>query len=76
MLNEVIYLFFKLGAKNAWRNLARSLLAIISMGFASAFLAYVLTLGRGYSQGAGQPLRQMLGGRNQCVPTKAGERTS
>ena len=62
MLNEVMYLFFKLGAKNAWRNLARSLLAIISMGFASAFLAYVLTLGRGYSQGAGQPLRQMLGG--------------
>lgn len=55
-------MFFKLGAKNAWRNLARSFLAIISMGFASAFLAYVLTLGRGYSQGAGQPLRQMLGG--------------
>ena len=40
----------------------RSLLAIISMAFAAAFLAYLLTLGRGYSQGAGQPLRQMLGG--------------
>jgi len=55
-------LFIKLGVKNAWRNLARSLLAIISMGFAAAFLTYVITLGRGYSQGAGQPLRQMLGG--------------
>lgn len=55
-------MFYKLGLMNAWRNLARSLLAIISMAFAAAFLAYLLTLGRGYSQGAGQPLRQMLGG--------------
>ena len=55
-------MFYKLGLMNAWRNLARSLLAIISMAFAAAFLAYLLTLGRGYTQGAGQPLRQMLGG--------------
>lgn len=55
-------MFYKLGLINAWRNLTRSLLAIISMAFAAAFLAYLLTLSRGYSQGAGQPLRQMLGG--------------
>ncbi|MCE5196297.1 MAG: ABC transporter permease [Negativicutes bacterium] len=55
-------MFYQLGFINAWRNLTRSLLAIISMAFAAAFLAYLLTLGRGYSQGAGQPLRQMLGG--------------
>lgn len=55
-------MFISLGIQNAWRNLGRSILAVISMALAATFLTYVISLGRGYTQEAGQPLRNMLGG--------------
>ena len=55
-------MFFKLGIQNAWRNLARSILAVVSMALAAAFFTYVISLGRGYSNLAGQPLRRMFNG--------------
>ena len=55
-------MFIRLGFQNAWRNLSRSILAIVSMAFAAAFLTYVISLGKGYANQAGQPLRSMLGG--------------
>ncbi|HZW50071.1 MAG TPA: hypothetical protein VFF80_08095, partial [Bacillota bacterium] len=53
-------MFFKFGIQNAWRNLARSILAVVSMALAAAFFTYVISLGRGYSNLAGQPLRRMF----------------
>jgi|GEM_PF-1036106 len=55
-------MFFRLGFQNAWRNLSRSLLAVVSMAVAAAFFTYVISLGKGYVNQAGQPLRNMLGG--------------
>ena len=55
-------MFFRLGIQNAWRNLARSILAVVSMALAAAFFTYVISLGRGYSNLAGQPLRRMFNG--------------
>ncbi|MCE5196295.1 MAG: ABC transporter permease [Negativicutes bacterium] len=55
-------MFLKLGVTNAWRNLARSLLAILSMALAASFLSYSVSLGKGYAGGAGQFVRRMDGG--------------
>lgn len=55
-------MFFRLGFQNAWRNLSRSILAVVSMALAAAFFTYVISLGKGYANQAGQPLRNMLGG--------------
>jgi len=55
-------MFFRLGFQNAWRNLGRSILAVVSMALAAAFFTYVISLGKGYANQAGQPLRNMLGG--------------
>ena len=55
-------MFFRLGVVNAWRNLARSLLAIVSMAVAAAFLTYTISLSRGYPHEAFSVFRQMLGG--------------
>lgn len=55
-------MFIRLGIQNVWRNLGRSVLAIVSMALAAAFFTYVISIGRGYTQQAGQPLRNMLGG--------------
>lgn len=55
-------MFFRLGFQNAWRNLNRSILAVVSMALAAAFFTYVISLGKGYANQAGQPLRNMLGG--------------
>lgn len=55
-------MFLKLGVTNAWRNLARSLLAILSMALAASFLSYSVSLEKGYAGGAGQFVRRMDGG--------------
>lgn len=55
-------MFFRLGAVNAWRNLARSILAVVSMAVAAAFLTYTISLSRGYTREAFSPFRQVLGG--------------
>lgn len=55
-------MFFRLGAVNAWRNLARSILAIASMAVAAAFLTYTISLSRGYAHEAFSVFRQVLGG--------------
>jgi len=54
--------FLKLGAGNAWRNLARSLIAIVSMSFAAGFLTYSISLSRGYAQMLKADCRSILGG--------------
>lgn len=55
-------MFFRLGAVNAWRNLARSILAVVSMAVAAAFLTYTISLSRGYTHEAFSSFRQVLGG--------------
>lgn len=55
-------MFFRLGAVNAWRNLARSILAVVSMAVAAAFLTYTISLSRGYVKEAFSTFREMLGG--------------
>jgi len=47
---------------NARRNLARSILAIISMCFAAGFLTYSISLSRGYTQLFKADCRSILGG--------------
>ncbi len=55
-------MFFRLGAVNAWRNLARSILAVVSMAVAAAFLTYTISLSRGYVKEAFAAFREVLGG--------------
>ena len=55
-------LFFKLGATNAWRNLARSVLAILSMALAAGFLTNAISLSRGYPAMIRSSYRAILGG--------------
>ena len=54
--------FFRLGLKNAWRNLARSTLAILSMALAAAFLTNAISFSRGYSGLYRGQYRAVLGG--------------
>ena len=54
--------FLKFGANNAWRNLARSIIAIISMSFAAGFLTYSISLSRGYAQLLKGDARSIFGG--------------
>jgi len=54
--------FLRLGLVNAWRNLTRSLLAILSMAFACAFLTYSFSLSRGYADETAFAYRAVLGG--------------
>lgn len=63
-------MFFRLGAVNAWRNLARSVLAIASMAVAAAFLTYTISLSRGYSHEAYSVFRQVLGGEAIAYASK------
>ena len=55
-------MFLRLGITNALRNLARSLLAILSMTVAASFLSYSVSLEKGYAGGAGQFVRRMQNG--------------
>ncbi|MCL2497461.1 MAG: ABC transporter permease [Symbiobacteriaceae bacterium] len=54
--------FFRLGMTNAWRSLARSIFAIISMSIAAGFLTYSISLSRGYNQLYKASSRAILGG--------------
>ena len=54
--------FFRLGLKNAWRNMARSTLAILSMALAAAFLTNAISFSRGYSGLYRGQYRAVLGG--------------
>ena len=52
----------RLGFINAWRNLARSAFALLSIAFAAGFLTNAISLSRGYGQGLYAPFRTQLGG--------------
>jgi len=54
--------FIRLGMVNAWRNIARSSLAILSMAVAAAFLTNAVSLSRGYPLLYGSRYRTLLGG--------------
>jgi ABC-type antimicrobial peptide transport system permease subunit len=54
--------FIHLGFTNAWRNLGRSVLAILSFAFAAGFLTYAISLGRGYAFNTAAIFRSQLGG--------------
>lgn len=55
-------MFWKLGALSAWRNLARSLLAVVSMAMASGFFIDAVAMSRGYVAKTGREYRSYLGG--------------
>lgn len=54
--------FIRLGTTNAWRNLARSLFAILSMAVAAGFLTYSISLSRGYPLLYKADCRAVIGG--------------
>ena len=54
--------FWLLGLKNAYRNLGRSLISIIAMAFATAFITYSLSLGRGFPVSLHAAYRSIIGG--------------
>lgn len=61
--------FLLLGVKNAWRNIGRSSIAILSMALATAFLTYSVSLGRGYSPGIYADYRGVIGGEIAAYAT-------
>ena len=54
--------FMRLGMTNAWRNIARSSLAVLSMMLAAAFLTNAISLSRGYPSMHSHTFRAVLGG--------------
>jgi hypothetical protein len=61
-------LFFRLGLVNVRRNLARSMLSIVSMAVAAAVLTSALFLASGYPGQAFLPLRVFAGGDIMIFP--------
>jgi len=57
-LKTLVYL----GLVNAWRNLGRSLLAVLAMGLAAMLMTGSLTLGEGYTAQRAWEYRAYLGG--------------
>ena len=55
-------MFWGLGVKSAWRNLARSMLAIVSMAMAAGFLTNAISLSRGYPSRFREGYRGLVGG--------------
>jgi len=55
-------LFWRLGLISAWRNTSRSLLAIVSMALAAAFLTNAISLSRGYTGRFREAYRGIHGG--------------
>ena len=55
-------MFWNLGMKSAWRNLARSMLAIVSMAMAAGFLTNAISLSRGYPSRFREGYRGLVGG--------------
>ena len=54
--------FIKLGLKNAWRNMGRSVAAILAMTLACASLTYTISLGRGRIASIQSSMRSLNGG--------------
>ena len=54
--------FWLLGLKNASRNIGRSVIAIVSMAFATAFITYSISLGRGFPASLHADYRSIIGG--------------
>ena len=54
--------FVYLGVKNAWRNIGRSVFAVLSMAIAAAVLTYSVSLGRGHATGLHASIRALSGG--------------
>ena len=55
-------MFWRLGWLGAWRNLARSTLAILSMAMAAGFLTYAISMSRGYAFHINEEYRSLVGG--------------
>ena len=55
-------MFWKLGFLSAWRNLERSILALISMALAAGFMTNATSLSRGYAQMKYSAYRSIIGG--------------
>lgn len=55
-------MFWRLGFVSAWRNLTRSMLAILSMAMAAGFLTNAISLSRGYPAGKDASMRSLIGG--------------
>jgi hypothetical protein len=55
-------MFWRLGFTNAWRNLERSFLAILSIAMASGFMTYATSYSRGYAAGLHAHFRALNGG--------------
>ena len=54
--------FLRMGLTNARRSAAQSILAVISISLAAAFMTHAISLGRGYAQGYKASYRSQLGG--------------
>ena len=54
--------FVYLGVKNAWRNIGRSVFAVLSVAIAASVLTYSISLGRGHATGLHASIRAMTGG--------------
>ena len=54
--------FLRMGIINARRNVAQSMLAVLSISLAAAFMTHAISLGRGYAQGYKASYRSQLGG--------------
>ena len=63
-------IIWKLGFTNAWRNLSRSSVAILSMAIAASFLTYSISLGRGYPGLIKKDYRSIIGGDIQVYSTQ------
>lgn len=55
-------MFWRLGFISAWRNLERSILALLSMALAAGFMANAISLSRGYAQMNRVGYRSLIGG--------------
>ena len=55
-------MFWRLGFLSAWRNLERSILALISMALAAGFMTNATSLSRGYPQMKYSAYRSLIGG--------------
>ena len=55
-------MFWRLGFISAWRNLARSILAILSMALAAGFMTNAISLSRGYAGEHQMGYRALIGG--------------
>jgi len=55
-------MFWRIGFVTAWRNREQSLLAILSIAMAAAFMTNAMTYSRGYTMGLDTQYRALIGG--------------